>query len=145
MPQLLVIMQGVPGSGKSTLARDQLAPLLRVLGHQVVICSTDDLFIVDGAYRFDRFKLHDNHRLNQERARLALEAGQFVIVDNTNVECWQVRPYVAVAVQGSLPVSFHRATGAYPNVHGVPLDSVQHLRTRLQTLTVASVMGGSVR
>ena len=138
--QILAVMQGASGSGKSTLASEHIAPLLRALGHEVVIVSTDDEFKVDGVYTFNPKLLGVNHQKAQKKAEDALKLGKSVIVDNTNTQKWEARPYVAMAVAMGISVSFHRATGQYQKTHGVPDFKVGQMRDRLEDLTVESVM-----
>ena len=140
MKQILAVMQGASGSGKSTLAKDHIAPLLRALGHDVVIVSTDDEFHENGVYRFDPSKLGVNHAKTQQKAREALLAGKSVIVDNTNTQQWEAKPYVLIAQELNIPVSFHRATGEYQNLHGVPSTKVEQMKSRLEPLTLESVL-----
>ena len=133
--QVLVVMQGPSGGGKSTLA-NHFKALLEAMGFTVRICSTDKQFEVDGVYRFDASKLTTYHAINQKLAVEALERGECVIVDNTNLACWEARPYVEAAVRLGVPVSFHRAEGNFQNVHGVPADKVAQMKSRLEPLTV---------
>jgi NEDD4-binding protein 2 len=138
--QVLVVMQGPSGGGKSTVANQHLKPLLESLGCEVVVLSTDDQFKVDGVYKFDPTKLGVYHAINVKLAHKALEEGKSVIVDNTNTQCWEARPYVEKAVELGVPVSFHRCNAKFDNVHGVPSNKVEQMRDRLQTLTVEAVM-----
>lgn len=86
----LILMRGVSGSGKSTLART-LCPAAQIF-------STDDLFMVDGDYRFKPAKLGDYHVENQRRVEWALqEKWPVVCVDNTNTQIWEMVPYVRLA------------------------------------------------
>lgn len=44
-----------------------------------------------GEYQFDGSMLATNHERNLERAKVALDEGRSVIVDNTNIQGWQCR------------------------------------------------------
>lgn len=92
----LFIMRGVSGSGKSTLAR-------KIAIEQdtfAVIYSTDDFFMVDGEYRFDPKKLGEFHKANVDRAEEAMaDECPTVIIDNTNTQAWEMKPYVDLAVK----------------------------------------------
>ncbi len=140
MNQILLMMQGQSGAGKSWLVHNVIAPLLRSLGHRVVVCSTDDLFNVNGCYKFDPKLLGKNHAENVHLAWKALQDGYTVIVDNTNTQCWECYPYVSKAVEMGIPVHFHRATGSYTNTHGVPAVKVDQMKARLEELSVETVM-----
>jgi NEDD4-binding protein 2 len=91
----LIIMRGVSGSGKSTLAE-------KICAEQsfAVIVSTDDYFMVDGEYRFDPKRLGEFHAANVKRTEDAMvERCPCVIVDNTNTQAWEMKPYVELAIQ----------------------------------------------
>ena len=120
----MIIMRGVPGSGKSTLAQQ--------LGAGGVVYSTDDFFMEDGVYKFDPSKIVANHAANQQRTREACEQGiSPVVVDNTNTQRWEARPYVQIAqehgysvrfVEANTPWSKNAEECARRNTHGVPLE-----------------------
>lgn len=88
--RVLVLMRGVSGSGKSTVAK-------KIAGKGVVL-STDDLFVKDGRYEFDPSKIGVNHSINQSRAETAMKDGiSPVVIDNTNTQGWEMKPYVMLA------------------------------------------------
>lgn len=99
----LILMRGVSGSGKSTLAR-KLAE-----DHQdSVIFSTDDYFMVGGKYVFEVSSLGKYHKLNQERARWAmLDRTPCVIIDNTNTQLWEMKPYAEAALEFGYEIEIH--------------------------------------
>jgi predicted kinase len=125
-------MQGHPGSGKSTLA------LSIANEHGAIICSTDDFHHdVDGVYRFKPDKLGDFHKQNQLRVAQLLREGKSVIVDNTNIFAWQCEPYVTDAKQLGITIKVIRATGDFPNVHGVPVEKVEQMKRDMVDLEAA--------
>ena len=132
---ILAIMQGASGSGKSTVAQT-IKEMLESLGHFVQICSTDDFFKVDGVYTFVPDKVPAYHAANQQKCRGYLEAGDSVIVDNTNTQAWEARPYVQMAQELGVPVFFFPCHGRFTNLHGVPPDKVEAMRQRCEPLTV---------
>lgn len=100
----LIIMRGVSGSGKSTLAR-QIAEQ----NPGSVIYSTDDFFMVDGQYQFDPKRLGEFHIKNHQRTHEAMKSGfSCVIVDNTNTQAWEMKPYVLSAVEFGYAVEIHQ-------------------------------------
>ncbi|XP_051963152.1 NEDD4-binding protein 2-like 2 isoform X2 [Xyrauchen texanus] len=96
---VLILLRGVPGSGKSTLARELLST-----GPNGMILSTDDYFFQDNRYVFDHTLLGDAHDWNQKRAeRAMLECRSPIIIDNTNVKAWEMKPYVEIEEQAWSP------------------------------------------
>ncbi|XP_038618087.1 NEDD4-binding protein 2-like 1 isoform X2 [Tachyglossus aculeatus] len=65
---------------------------------QALIFSTDDFFVrEDGTYEFNPDFLGEAHKWNQERARTAMRNGESpVIIDNTNLQSWEMRPYAVM-------------------------------------------------
>jgi predicted kinase len=95
----LIVMRGVSGSGKSTVAAD----IARQKGG--VVLSTDDFFEKDGRYEFDPRKLPQNHAKNQSRAEESMKNGVSpIIIDNTNTQAWEMKPYVAAALENGYEV-----------------------------------------
>ena len=87
----LILLRGVSGSGKSTLAKEYL-------NQGGVVHSTDDFFMKDGTYQFDPKKIGYYHKLNQKRTEEAMINGQSpIIIDNTNLQAWEMKPYVEMA------------------------------------------------
>lgn len=99
----LILMRGVSGSGKSTLARK-----LAEMHEGSVVFSTDDFFMVEGQYVFDPKKIAQNHGKNQDRARRAMrDRVPCIIIDNTNTQAWEMKPYVLAAVEHGYQVEIH--------------------------------------
>jgi len=100
----LILMRGVSGSGKSTLAR-KIAEEHDVFS---VIYSTDDFFMVEGEYRFDPKRLGEYHAANVNRAEEAMaDECACVIIDNTNTQAWEMKPYVELAMKHGYSVEIH--------------------------------------
>ncbi|XP_014821564.1 PREDICTED: NEDD4-binding protein 2-like 1 isoform X2 [Calidris pugnax] len=98
----LVLLRGLPGSGKTTLARQ-----LKRDHSSAVVLSTDDFFIENGVYVFEPDLLEDAHKWNQKRARKAMKNGKSpVIIDNTNIHAWEMKPYVMMARENRYEVIF---------------------------------------
>ncbi|TMS07765.1 NEDD4-binding protein 2-like 2 [Larimichthys crocea] len=92
---VLILMRGLPGSGKSTLARELLST-----GPSGLILSTDDFFAHRDGYRYEAGLLHAAHEWNQRRAKDAMDDGRSpIIIDNTNIQAWEMKPYVQMAVE----------------------------------------------
>jgi len=133
----LTIMRGVPGSGKSYKAA-QLGGL---------VLSTDDYFMKDGEYCFDGLEIVKAHIWNQARAAEALASScPHVIIDNTNTQAWEAKPYVKLAMNLGYSIEFVESDTSWAkdaeecfrrNSHGVPLATIQWMLARFEpTLTV---------
>ena len=125
----LFIMRGLPGSGKSTLAKE--------LGEGGIILSTDDFFIVDGEYKYNPEEIGNAHQWNIMRASDAMMRGVSpVVIDNTNVNAWEAKPYVELGKkhgynidirQAETPWAFNAEELAKRNTHGVPLEIIEKM------------------
>ncbi|XP_050770920.1 uncharacterized protein LOC127029372 isoform X3 [Gymnogyps californianus] len=101
--KLLLILRGLPGSGKSTLSR-----ILLGQSCDGIVFSTDEYFRQQDGYTYNAAQLGDAHDWNQKRAKQAMEQGKSpVIIDNTNTQAWEMKPYVEVALEKGYRVEFH--------------------------------------
>ncbi|XP_061840363.1 NEDD4-binding protein 2 isoform X1 [Nerophis lumbriciformis] len=100
--RVLVLLRGAPGSGKTTLARAFLEH-----NRGGVVLSTDDYFTREGRYQFDSTAVGEAHEWNHQRAKEAFERGANpIIIDNTNMQGWEMKPYVAQALKHHFKVLF---------------------------------------
>jgi predicted kinase len=130
--KMLYLMRGLPGSGKSYLAKE-LAP-------EANIFSTDDFWMSDGEYKFDRYRLGEAHAWNKERVLKALLKGESpIVVDNTNISPRERRPYMDMAKDQGYEVQVvHPVTTwawdidecAMRNSHGVPREAIERMYDR---------------
>ncbi|XP_020383615.1 NEDD4-binding protein 2-like 1 isoform X1 [Rhincodon typus] len=143
----LYLLRGLPGSGKTTLARN--------LKHQfrdAVILSTDDYFIrEDGSYLFQKYLLDEAHEWNHERAKSAMRLGRStIIIDNTNTEAWEMKPYVNMARENGYEVKFREPDTPWKfdirkltriNSHGVPRETIERMKERYErNITIDKVL-----
>lgn len=99
----LILMRGVSGSGKSTLAKK-----LALIFPESVICSTDDFFVVDGKYKFDLAQLSRNHYKNLLKVKENMaKKTPVIIVDNTNLQKWEMLKYVIEAKTFGYEIEIH--------------------------------------
>ncbi|XP_038674354.1 NEDD4-binding protein 2-like 1 isoform X2 [Scyliorhinus canicula] len=142
----LYLLRGLPGSGKTTLAR-QLKNQFR----GGVILSTDDYFIrQDGSYFFEKYLLNEAHEWNHERARTAMRQGKSpIIIDNTNIEAWEMKPYVNMAREHGYEVTFQEPHTSWKfdignltrNTHGVPRKKIEQMKERYErNITIDKVL-----
>lgn len=134
--KMLIIMRGLPGSGKSTLARE-------MKGARGVVLSTDDFFCdKHGKYIYEPAKIGEAHQWNQHRASLRLKQGKSpIIIDNTNLQVWEMKPYVKMALQYGYDVELLDADTPWRlnakelgkrNSHGVPTKKIEEMKERYE-------------
>ncbi|XP_053197360.1 NEDD4-binding protein 2 isoform X1 [Scomber japonicus] len=148
--KVLVLIRGAPGSGKSTLAR-----ALQDHNPGGVVLSTDDYFTHHGQYQFDPTALGEAHEWNHKRAKEAFQRGANpIIIDNTNMQCWEMKPYVAQALRHDYKVLFREPDTWWKNkprelerrtTHNVPVEIIRRMLTRYERyVTVQSIMGSQM-
>ncbi|XP_038256096.2 uncharacterized protein LOC119854919 isoform X2 [Dermochelys coriacea] len=103
LQKLLLILRGLPGSGKTTLSR-----ILLGQNRDGVVFSTDDYFRQQDGYTYNVAQLGEAHDWNQKRAKQAMDQGRSpIIIDNTNTQAWEMKPYVETALGKGYRVEFH--------------------------------------
>ncbi|XP_023274250.1 NEDD4-binding protein 2 [Seriola lalandi dorsalis] len=145
--KVLVLLRGAPGSGKSTKAR-------ALLEHNPggVILSTDDYFARHGKYQFDPTALGEAHEWNHKQAKEAFERGTNpIIIDNTNMQGWEMKPYVVQALKHGYKVLFQEPDTWWKNkprelerrtTHNVPGETIRRMLNGYERfVTVQSIMG----
>lgn len=134
--KLLVLMRGLPGSGKTTLAKEMKGPT-------GVVLSTDDFFCdKHGRYIYDPSKIGEAHQWNKHRAIQRLKQGKTpIIIDNTNLQAWEMKPYVQLALQYGYEVTIldvgtpwklNSKELARKNIHGVPAKKIEEMKDRYE-------------
>ncbi|XP_062329551.1 NEDD4-binding protein 2-like 2 isoform X1 [Osmerus eperlanus] len=134
---VLILMRGVPGSGKSTLAKELLST-----GPSGLVLSTDDYFSEEQDYLYDPSLLGKAHDWNHNRAKEAMQKGSSpVIIDNTNLQAWEMKPYVKLAVERGYSVLFHEPATSWKcdpvelerrNKHGVSREKIAQMLDRFE-------------
>ncbi|XP_056413035.1 NEDD4-binding protein 2 [Hyla sarda] len=143
--KVLVLLRGAPGSGKSTLAR-----LLLEQNPLGVILSTDDYFIQNGEYKYDVNLLGEAHEWNYKRAKDAFEKNVSpIIIDNTNLQGWEMKPYVSLAMKHKYKVTFREPDTWWKykpkelerrNRHGVKKEKIIKMLEYFERVTVNSIL-----
>ncbi|XP_075715467.1 NEDD4-binding protein 2 [Rhinoderma darwinii] len=143
--KVLVLLRGAPGSGKSTLAR-----LLLEYNPTAVLLSTDDYFSHNGQYQFDISCLGEAHEWNHKRAKDAFEKNVSpIIIDNTNLQGWEMKPYVSMAVEYKYKVTFREPDTWWKyrpkelerrNRHGLKKEKIIKMLESYERVTVNSIL-----
>ncbi|XP_069487873.1 NEDD4-binding protein 2 isoform X2 [Ambystoma mexicanum] len=147
--KVLLLLRGAPGSGKSTLART----LLEQNPGGIVLC-TDDYFCKNGQYQYDRNCLEAAHAWTQKKAKEAFEKKLSpIIIDNTNMQAWEMKPYVAMSVQHKYAVAFREPDTWWKykpkelqrrNIHGITREKIRRMLNSYERhVSVTSIMKSS--
>lgn len=123
----LLLIRGLPGSGKTTLAKEYAA---QGYAH----CEADQYFDIDGTYVFDASKLSAAHADCLRRTIEALDAFDSVVVSNTFTRQWEMEPYRLAAKRRGVLFRVIEARGEWPNVHGVPDETIERMRARWESV-----------
>ena len=123
------ILRGLPGTGKNILAE-----LLAHMAEPGVskILSTDDYFMKEGKFQFDKTQLKEAHKVTWEAFKKEVESD----INNTNFKKYHYSHYVDYAQRHGYFVSiiiipFNDVTNrelAVRNVHGVDQDTIRRMR-----------------
>src|SRR5262252_5253315 len=167
-PQVVYIMRGVPGSGKSFDAR--------LLAAEEQIFSADHVFGTTNAEYIARWKQEDlgaAHNFCQKNVRMAMQRRLTpIVVDNTNVVCRDIMPYIELALRygyraeikeptsewwRTLAVPYLGKFGAFPEElevasktlfekcqHGVPQNTIRKMLIRWHVNVSAADMMKSI-
>lgn len=99
--KLLVVARGPSGSGKSRMT-EKISEQ-----YDAPVFSSDDFWMSSGTYQFDREYVGESHFWNQGRVEEAMQGDvPVIIVDNTNAQFWEMKPYVAMAQKYGYTVDF---------------------------------------
>ena len=125
----LILVRGVSGSGKTTYAK-KLMNNDSSLSHY----EADMFFYTNGSYDFNPSKLKDAHAWCKNKTEEDLRNGKSVIVSNTFTQKWEIEPYIELGKKYGAEIIIKKATGNYQNVHGVPDEVVEKMRSRWEDM-----------
>uniref|UniRef100_A0AAY5KQH1 NEDD4-binding protein 2-like 2 n=1 Tax=Esox lucius TaxID=8010 RepID=A0AAY5KQH1_ESOLU len=107
-----------------------------------LVLSTDDYFSQDNGYLYDPSLLGKAHHWNQIRAKEAMyKCCSPVIIDNTNLQAWEMKPYVKLAMETGYSIHFHEPHTSWKfdpmelekrNKHGVPRKKIGQMLERFE-------------
>lgn len=135
----IMITRGTPGSGKSTWVAKNYPG--------AIVISTDKHHIdPDGVYRFKQERLTEFHdKTLREFVYLTTgeltpgDAGQDLVVDNTNIRVFEIAPYYRIAEAFGHKVQIIQMVcdpvkAAKRNTHGVPENIVIGMHNSIEPL-----------
>jgi predicted kinase len=129
MKKSILLLRGVPGSGKSTLA------ILLSENDKYPIFAIDNYFTNDeGNYNFDFSKNHLAYENCIQNTRKAMiESCEKIIVDNTFIFDWEMKPYFDLANQYNyqlfcVVVENHHGN---KNVHNIKQSDVEKMAAKI--------------
>lgn len=131
----LILYRGLPGSGKTTSALERVAAL-KSAGEDAVAVSTDDFFmgLYSGrpdSYEFDFTRLSEAHQWCHRTVGRLLEEGRTVVVHNTFIEMWTMRPFFKMAERLGLDApEVVTCRGQFGSVHGVSEETMADMTRR---------------
>ncbi|ETE68376.1 NEDD4-binding protein 2-like 2, partial [Ophiophagus hannah] len=146
----LLILRGLPGSGKTTLSH-----ILRGQSCNGIVFSTDDYFHqISGCWSYNVSQLGAAHEWNQNRAKEAMDLGRSpIIIDNTNTQAWEMKPYVKAALEKGYHVEFHEPDTWWKfnpeelekrNKHGVSHEKIVQMLERYEYQISVPIVMNSV-
>ncbi|OCT99444.1 NEDD4-binding protein 2 [Xenopus laevis] len=143
--KVLILLRGAPGSGKTTSAR-----MLLQQNQLGIKLSTDDYFYKNGQYHYDVNLLGEAHEWNHKRAKEAFEKNiSPIIIDNTNMQAWEMKPYVSMALKHKYKVTFREPDTWWKykpkelerrNSHGVTKEKIKRMLENFERVTVNSIL-----
>lgn len=147
--KLMILLRGLPGSGKSTLAS--------AIQHSsfnpgtVAVVSADAFFVDErGDYIYIPSLIEKAHQWTQNKANTAMKKPETrtVVVDNTNLQAWEMQPYCKLAaVQGFSVLLLEPETHwklkpailANKTRHGVPIEKIKQMKQRMEAVSLRQV------
>lgn len=140
----VIINRAVPGSGKTTITNFILKELVNK-NIDSVVHSTDDFFMINNRYIFDKNKLTFYHERNFEKFQKSIKNNIDVIVcDNTNISPWETEPYTKFARKHNYQIIIitlnprevekhllvQEVTKENPDAHGISKETLENMIVR---------------
>lgn len=139
-----IILRGLPGTRKTFIANKYLRFIRNAFDpvqDDPIILSSDDYFIKDKVYTFDKDKIQESHKWNWERFKKAIEENSpFIIIDNTNIRKFHYIHYFDYAVRHNYitvimicpHLELTNKELSEGNIHGVTQESIRIMRKNFE-------------
>jgi len=123
MPKLIIV-RGLPGSGKSTKAKELIE------SGKADIHLEADMFFYDkkGNYIYDRSLLKEAHQWCQTVTKRNLVEGKSVVVSNTFVKMWEMKPYIEMCKELGIDYEIIKCEYNGSNIHSVPQEVIKRMK-----------------
>jgi len=139
----LILVRGVSGSGKSTIGE-----MFADFDATTCVLSTDDLFYVDGKYKFDPSKLAEYHQAIIDKVEKYMKDYEWktkdsdyswspvnkIVVCNTFTELWEMQPYLDLAKKYDWRVHTIIVENRHgsDSIHDVPAEAIKAQSERFE-------------
>jgi len=129
----LILIRGLPGSGKSTLAdilmQNEVRKSNTCRWYEADMYFTDS----DGNYNFQPRRIREAHAWCQQSVDTAMEMRvSTVIVSNTFIKQWEMKPYRQMAEEYGYKVVELIAHSDFESVNGVPDEVIDRMRRNFE-------------
>jgi predicted kinase len=122
---ILIIVRGLPGSGKSTFA-EKIVQAIPDSAHY----ESDSFFMRSGKYVWKPELAFVAHRICEEKTAKSLDQRKVTVVSNTFTRESELKNYFAMAEAKNAKVIVFRMENSFPNVHGVPDETLEKMKLR---------------
>jgi predicted kinase len=143
----------LPGSGKSYIGKQLIEDTIRDNAAEHII-SADDYFLKNGRYVYEASKISEAHQTAQRNFYSRASKGYSpLIIDNTNLQSWEMIPYVQAAIQYSYHIEIiepvtpwkwipHKL--AQKNKHNVPMEKIKKMMDNYDRITTVKEFARNV-
>lgn len=130
--KVCTIVRGIPGSGKTTYANTMAKSL--AYSPSDVVCSADDFMLDEnGEYNYHPSKLNYAHTMCFEKFKSLVDNGvEHVFVANTSTRKSEYERYQQYAESKGYVVFVIEMSQSFQNVHGVPDEHLERMKTRFE-------------
>lgn len=122
---ILIIVRGIPGSGKSTFA-EKIVKAIPDSAH----FESDTFFMRGGKYVWKPELAFVAHRICEKKTAKSLDQRKVTVVSNTFTRQSEIKSYFEMAAEKNAKVIVFRMENSFPNVHGVPDETLEKMKAR---------------